>query len=243
MNVKDKVIIITGASSGIGLASAKLLSKNGAKVVLAARNREKLETLSKEIQDSFVVVADMTKEEDIKNLIQKTKEHFGRIDILINNAGQGYDASLENIDAETFMDVFKLDLLGPVIAMREVIPLMRKQGGGMIINISSGTALMAIPNMSAYSSLKRAIVGFSLTGREELKSDNIKVSVIYPYITLTDFEKNTIREENPEQEWDNDDPDFQPPDSAEYIAEKILEAIETEEAEIFAHDWMKRMRP
>ncbi len=238
MEVKDKVVIITGASSGIGEATAKLLSKNGARVVLAARNLKKLEDLSKELKESFVVKTDMTKEEEIKNLIQKTEEHFGRVDILINNAGQGYDAPVEKISTQTFKSLFELDLLGPTIAMKEVIPLMKKQGRGSIINISSGTALMALPNMSAYSSLKRAVVGMSLTANEELKEDNIKVSVVYPYITLTDFEKNTIKDGVREENWENNDPDFQPPDTAEYIAEKILEAIKTGRPEVFAHNWM-----
>ena len=242
MEIKDKVVIITGASSGIGEATARLLAKNGAKVVLASRNKEKLKKLSKEIPGSFVVVTDMTKEDQIINLIKKTKEHFDRIDILINNAGQGYDASIENINPKTFRELFELDLLGPVIAMKEVIPVMRKQKGGMIVNISSGTALMAIPNMSAYSSLKRAIVGISLTAREELSEEKIGVSVVYPYITLTDFEKNTIKDGIEEDEWENDNSDLRPGDSPEYIAEKILEAIKTEEAQVYAHEWMKDRR-
>ena len=242
MNIKNKVVIVTGASSGIGAATARLLSKNGARVVLASRNKEKLQKISEEIPGSFVVVTDMTKEAQVKNLIKKTKEHFGRIDVLINNAGQGYDAPIEKISSKTFRNLFELDLLGPVIAMKEAIPVMRKQKMGMIVNISSGTALMAIPNMSAYSSLKRAIVGISLTAEEELNKDNIKVSVVYPYITLTDFEKNTIKDGIEEEEWENDDSDLRPGDSAEYIAEKILEAIKTEEAQVYAHEWMKDRR-
>jgi short-subunit dehydrogenase len=127
--------------------------------------------------------------------------------------------------------------------MQAVIPIMKKQGGGVIINISSATALMALPNMAAYSSLKRALAGISLTAREELKSDKINVGVVYPYITLTDFEKNTLKSKPEEQEedWSSDDPDFKPPDSAEYVAEKILEGIKSGEAEIFVHDWMKKI--
>ncbi len=242
MNIKDKVVIVTGASSGIGEATARLLAKHGAKVVLAARSKEKLSKISKELPGSLVVITDMTKEDEIKQLIRKTKEHFGRIDVLINNAGQGYDAPIEKISSKTFRNLFELDLLGPVMAMKEVIPVMRKQKRGMIINISSGTALMAIPNMSAYSSLKRAIVGISLTAREELSKDNIRISVVYPYITLTDFEKNTIKDGIEEEEWENDDSDLRPGDSAEYIAEKILEVIKTEEAQVYAHEWMKDRR-
>jgi short-subunit dehydrogenase len=119
---------------------------------------------------------------------------------------------------------------------------MRKQSNGAIVNISSGTALMALPNMSAYSSLKRALTGISLTANEELKKDKIVVSVVYPYITLTDFEKNTIKAGKQEEEdWSSNDPNFKPPDSAEYVAEKILEGIENEEREVYVHDWMKKM--
>ena len=243
MNVKDKIAIVTGASSGIGLATAKLLTKNGAKVALVARSKEKLEKAAKELPGSLAIQADMTKKEEIKEMVKKVVNHFGRVDILINNAGQGYDASIENTDIDEFRRLFDLDVIGPLVAMQEVAPVMKKQGNGAIVNISSGTALMALPNMSAYSSLKRALAGISLTAHEEFKKDKIKVCVVYPYITLTDFEKNTIKAKNRQEvQWeDEDDNDFQPPDSAEYVAEKILEGIENEETEIYVHDWMKKI--
>jgi short-subunit dehydrogenase len=243
VNVKNKIAIVTGASSGIGLATAKLLTQKGAKVALVARSKEKLKKVSKELLDSLVIQADMTREEDIREMVKKVKDHFGRVDILINNAGQGYDASIENTDINAFHELFDLDVIGPLIAIQEIVPIMRKQGGGAIVNISSGTALMALPNMSAYSSLKRALVGISLTANEEFKKDKIVVSVVYPYITLTDFEKNTIRAKQIEEfQWEEEaDDNFKPPDSAEYVAEKILEGIINEEAEIYVHDWMKKM--
>lgn len=242
MNIKDKVAIVTGASSGIGLATSYLLSKNGAKVVLAARSKEKINKLSKELPNSISITTDMTNEKDIKNMVEKAYNHFGRIDILINNAGQGYDSSLEKIDINIFRKIFELDLLGPVIAMQSVIPVMRKQKSGAIVSISSGTSLMYLPNMSPYSSMKRALNGVSLTAREELAKDNIIVSVIYPYITKTNFEKNTIKE-NGEEEWSQDEINNLPPfDPPEHVAEKILEAIQSGKAEIYAHDWMKTPR-
>jgi len=124
--------------------------------------------------------------------------------------------------------------------MQQVIPIMKKQGGGAIVNISSGTALMIMPNMAAYSSLKRAIAGLSLTAHEELKKDNIIVSVIYPYITATDFEKNTLKSKSLSSENDDGGGPPYPADSAEHIANKILNAVKDEKAEIYAHDWMKR---
>ncbi|MDQ1261216.1 MAG: hypothetical protein QG575_397 [Euryarchaeota archaeon] len=108
--------------------------------------------------------------------------------------------------------------------MQQVIPIMRKQGGRAIINISSGTALMYLPNMGAYSASKRALANISLTAREELKRDNIIVSVVYPYITLTDFENNTIREPGNDGIEESGDAHF-PPDSAEFVAQKRIETV------------------
>jgi short-subunit dehydrogenase len=244
LDVKSKVAIVTGASSGIGLETAKLLSKKGAKLALVARSKEKLERLTKELPDSIAVVADLSMVEDVKNMVALIYQHFGRIDILVNNAGKGYDAPIEKIDVETFRCIFDLDLLGPVIAMQQVIPIMRKQGAGSIMNISSGLALMYLPGMSVYSSLKRALAHLSMTAREELKSSNITVSVMYPYITTTDFDKNTIKalvdESEPQQEGEYEGAPFEP-DTAVYVAKKIVEGLENGEAEIFAHDWMKKM--
>ncbi|HUI88164.1 MAG TPA: SDR family NAD(P)-dependent oxidoreductase [Anaerolineales bacterium] len=241
MQIADKVVIITGASAGIGLATARLASQKGAKVALVARSQDKLRALSREMPDSLSVRADMTKPAEIRRMIAEVKEHFGRIDILINNAGQGYDAPVEKIRLKTFRHIFNLDVVGPLIAMQKVIPIMRRQKAGMIINVSSGTALMYLPNMSPYSSLKRSLAAISLTAREELKDDGIVVSVIYPYITATDFEANTIHEVKEEAAWGEDDGgSFQPPDSAEHVAQRILDGIQREEAEIFAHDWMQQ---
>ncbi len=243
MEIKNKIAIVTGASSGIGYAVSIELAKKGAKVALVARSKDKLEALSKKINSSFVIVTDMTHGDEIKKMVGKVHDHYKRVDILVNNAGQGYDVPVEKINTTTFQHVFNLDLVGPIIAMQQVIPIMRRQGGGAIINISSGTALMSLPNMSAYSSLKRALVGISLTAREELQNDHISVGVVYPYITATDFEKNTIQENNLTIESDEDRGGAPfPSDSAEYIAEKIVQGIESGEAEIYAHDWMKNNR-
>lgn len=239
MDVQNKVVIVTGASSGIGLATAKLLAKRSAKVALVSRSKERLKKLCAELPSSIAIPADMTKIPEIKRMVEQTHEQFGRVDILINNAGQGYDAPVEKIDIDTFRYIFDLDVIGPLVAIQQVVPIMRKQSGGAIINISSGTALMYLPNMSAYSASKRALSGISLTAREELKKDNIVVSVVYPYITLTKFEKNTIKSTDDNRNQVGNTPS--PADSAEYVAQKILEGIESGEAEIFAHDWMKKM--
>jgi short-subunit dehydrogenase len=245
MHVKDKVIIVTGASSGIGLATAKLLSQKGSKLVMAARSRDKLQQLSKQLPNSIPVVADMTKLLQIENMVKQAMEHFGRIDVLINNAGQGYDAYVENIDLEVFHYIFELDLIGPIVAMQQVIPIMRKQGGGAIVNISSGAAFMTLPGFSPYSCMKSALTNISLTATQELKAENIVVSTVYPYITATDFEKNTIKgpalTETKEEEEERSSA-FAKADTAEYVAQKVLEAIETGVAELFAHDWMKNLR-
>jgi short-subunit dehydrogenase len=240
MDLRDKVVIVTGASSGIGLALARILAGKGAKLALVSRSKGKLESLSRELPHSFAVPADLTQIPEIEQMVERAKGHFGRIDVLINCAGQGYDAPVEKTDIATFRHIFELDLVGPLVAMQKVIPLMRKQGGGSIINFSSGTALMYLPNNGAYSAVKRAIANISLTAREELKGDNIIVSVVYPYITLTDFEKNTIKD--PSLMVEGEEPEGNgpfPADTAEYVAQKVLEGIETGEAEIFAHEWMK----
>lgn len=242
MEVNGKVAIISGASGGIGRETARFFSKKGATVVLAARRKNKLEELSISLPNSLVVPTDMTHESDIKNLVKQTMDHFGRIDIIINNAGQGYDARVEKINIETFRKIFELDVVAPVVAMKEVIPIMKKQKAGSIVNISSGTALMYLPYMGAYSSMKRALAGLSLTAREELKKDNISVSVVYPFITDTDFEKNTIKDLPEEDEaWgDESGREIPPADPPKHAAEKILEAVTSGKPEIFAHKWMKR---
>ena len=240
MEVRDKIVIVTGASSGIGMATARLLTGKGAKVALVARSREKLEDLSKELAGSVAIAADMAKEQDVRGMVQKTVNHYGRLDILINNAGRGYDAPLEQIDTAKYRELFELDVVGPLVAMQAAIPIMRRQGGGLIINVSSGTSLMYLPNMSAYSSVKRALNAITLTAREELASDNIKVSVVYPYITLTDFDRNMVDAAD-FVETPAEDSDFRPPDTPEHVAQRILEGIRSGEPEIFAHDWMKRL--
>jgi short-subunit dehydrogenase len=240
-NLKGKVAIVTGASSGIGLATARLLTRHGVKVALVSRSKEKLEKLAGELPGSLAVPADMTILPQVKRMVKQTRDHYGRIDILVNNAGQGYDAPVELIDIKTLRCIYDLFIAGPIIAMQQVIPIMRAQGGGTILNISSAVALMDLPGMSPYASAKKALAGLSLAARQELEKDGIVVSVAFPYITLTEFERNTIRAiPVPEDQMEPTGP--YPPDSAEFVAERLVEGILTGQAEIYSHEWQKRGR-
>ena len=245
MEVNGKIAIVTSASSGIGLATARLLSMKGAKVTLVSKSK-KLEELSQQIPGSIAVTTDMTKVSEVKTMVKRVIEEFSGVDILVNCAGQGYDSPVEHADIEVLKGIFLLDVVAPVVAMKLVIPVMRRRGGGSIVNVSSGTALMHLPGQSLYSGLKRALADISLVAGMELEEDGIIVSVVYPYVTLTNFERNTIKYDpltglTRTEEDAKDAPEGlpHPPDSAEYVAQKIIEGIEKGDAEIFPHDWMR----
>lgn len=227
MQIKDKVVIVTGASGGIGLALARLLGKEGAKVVIAARSADALKQLAQEIPNSFAVPTDMRKKEDIQNLIDKTKEKFGHIDILVNNAGQGLRSPVEKINMSAYRDIMELNVFSVVEAMQMIIPLMRAQGGGMILNVSSMVSKNYFPTIGAYASTKYALNALSLTARQELAGDNIVVSVFHPKMTATDFGKNSAGEK---YESRAGRPGMGV-DTPEQVAEQIVKQIESEAPE------------
>ena len=241
MNIRDSVIIVTGASSGIGLATAKHLASLGAKVALTARSMAALEALQAELPDSYAVPVDMTDWDSIRTMVKKVSAHYGRIDGLVNNAGRAYEATIEQIEPDEFEEIFKLNVLGPVVAMQEVIPIMRLQGGGTIVNINSGTAFMKIPGYSVYSSSKRALIGISLTAREELAKDHIVVSSVYPGMTNTNFGVNKSVAHEKGASGNGPVRDYSKGDAPELVAELIAKALEGGEAEYFVHEHMRTM--
>jgi short-subunit dehydrogenase len=224
---KDTVAVITGASEGIGEAVARALAAQGAKVVLAARSPDKLQKLSQELPGSFAIETDMRKAEDVKNLIDKTVEKFGRIDILVNNAGQGLGSPIESLNLDDFRAVIELNDVAVVRAMQLVIPHMRTQKSGVILNVSSMTSKMLIPNLAGYASTKYMLNTLSLTARKELEGTGIAVCVFYPRMTATNFGANAQG-----QKYDSRaGVATMGGDTAEEVAEKIIKQIESEEAE------------
>ena len=194
MDIKGKVVIVTGASSGIGEAAAREFGREGAAVVLAARRVDKLQALAQEVNamntgaQTLVVQADLSKLEDIQSMIAQTLERFGRIDVLVNNAGFGRLDWLENLDPikdiQAQMDV---NIMGVIQTTRQVLPVMMKQRAGSIINMCSMAGLVGTPTYSIYAATKHAVHGFSEALRREVKPWGIDVSLIYPGGVVTEF--------------------------------------------------------
>jgi len=237
MQIKDHVFLVTGASSGIGLSTAVALAERGANVALLARSKEALEELAVRLSGSLPIVADMTDFAAVRQAVRTIHQHYGRFDGLINNAGRSYAAAVEEIEPALFDEIFHLNVLGPIVAMQAVIPIMRAQVAGSIVNVNSGTAFVTIPQYSVYSASKRALLGFSLTARAELEKDKIVVSEVYPFITATNFGKNRMG--NPAG--GGPASNYASGDTPEFVADIILQAIEEGQAQYFANDRLKQM--
>ncbi|GJQ52579.1 MAG: short-chain dehydrogenase [Anaerolineaceae bacterium] len=194
INLKGQVVIVTGASSGIGEAIARRFGREGAKVILAARRIDRLETLAKEIEEmgsgaeAFALQTDLSKLEDCQTLIQRTLERFGRIDILINNAGFGRLDWLENLDPlKDIQAQFAVNAMGVIQTTRQALPAMIRQRSGHIIQMCSMAGLVGTPTYTIYSASKHAVHGFSEALRREVKPWGIDVSMVYPGGVATEF--------------------------------------------------------
>ena len=186
------VILITGASSGIGAATAKLFASEGYRVVLAARRQEKLNALANEIQaksgETLVVPTDISQLDEIENLVSKSLEHFGQIDILLNNAGLGRLNWLEKLDPKDDIEFqIQVNLTGIIQTARAVLPYMIERKQGHIINMGSIAGLIATPTYTIYAATKYGLRGFTEALRREVSIHGIEVTGIYPGGVATEF--------------------------------------------------------
>lgn len=190
------VIIITGASSGIGEATARLFAREGWRVVLAARRFERLQALSEQIRtmggEALPIAVDIARLEDIQNMVDMALSHYGQIDVLFNNAGFGRLKWLEDLNPfEDIESQLRVNLLGVIWTTRAVLPHMMERGRGHIINMSSVAGWVALPTYSVYAASKFAIRGFTEAMRREVKAYGIRVSGIYPGGVATEFGLHT----------------------------------------------------
>lgn len=192
-DIKDKVIVITGASDGIGRKTAFFLAKKGAVIVLAARRREILERVLDKLaggpKKHLSVATDISKEADIKRLVEEIIKKYGRIDILINNAAISYVGRVKDMDIKKAEEVININLLGTIRITHGILPYMIKQRSGHIINVSSILGKGPVPYRSLYCASKYGMEGFMESLRLETAKYGINVSIIRPPSVRTKFSK------------------------------------------------------
>ena len=187
MDLKDKTVVITGASSGIGRATALEMARRGANVVLAARRRERLEEVASQWRalgvSALPVVTDVTKPEDCRRLIDAA----GEVDVLVNNAGFAVFGPLPGADPAALHEMMDTNYFGAVHCTQAVLPRMLARRGGAIVNVGSITGLMGFARMSGYCATKFALVGFTEGLRDEVIGSGVKVALVCPGTTDTEF--------------------------------------------------------
>jgi meso-butanediol dehydrogenase/(S,S)-butanediol dehydrogenase/diacetyl reductase len=194
MNLKGKVALITGGGSGIGTAIAERFVADGAKICITGRRKEMLEKVAESLPSGSVVICqgDVSKEEDGKRMVETTVKFGGKINVLVNNAGINHPAPIAELDLKLWEHVIAVNLTGPFLLMKEVIPYMLKEGGGSIINIASLGGLRCLPSMPAYCSSKAGLIMLTQQAALEYGSKNIRSNVVCPggvstEMTVKDF--------------------------------------------------------
>jgi short-subunit dehydrogenase len=205
-------------------------------VVLAARNRARLDELAEEIRrqngEAHVIPTDMRDPAAVGQMVERAFDHFQRIDVLINNAGQSAAGMIADLEAAVFRQIMDLNVYGALYAIQAVVPKMRSSGGGAIVNISSMTSKLNLPGLGAYAATKAALNVLSSTARVELAGDNIRVITVFPRTTATDLGKHSLGDlQLRERQRARASSRGMPVDSPEFVAGKILEALQTEPEE------------
>ncbi len=188
-SLKNKVVVVTGASRGIGAEIAKLFGREQAKVVITGRNRKRL-TQKEENQNCLAVISDISKKSGMKKIITLARKTFGRIDIFVNNAGVGINKPMIKISEKEFDLIYDTNLKSVFYSFKELLPIMKKQKSGHIINISSMASRIGVPGISTYASSKAALNALSEGVANEVRRDNIKISVLAPASTDTNMMSN-----------------------------------------------------
>lgn len=194
MDYSEKVVVVTGASSGIGKESAREFAKRRASVVLVSRNKDKLDEAARELsgyQTSVLVCpCDISKKEEVNQMSQQVIKKFGKVDILVNNAGFGIYGEFRNLKVEEIESQMATNYLGMVYCTKAFLPKMMEQKSGHIVNVASVAASFGIPSMAGYCASKFAMLGFSESLYHELKGSGVGITVVSPIMVRTNFFSN-----------------------------------------------------
>ena len=228
---EDKVVVVTGASSGIGRSTAIEFAREDAKTVLVSRSAEKLERVAQEIRsfnpDILVVPTDVSDTEQVRQMVKTVLSEFGRIDALFNNAGSSFVGRVEDSNfLENTREMMEVDYFGTIIMTKEILPIMKEQKEGHIMNMSSVVGRKAFPHFGGYSSAMHAISAFTDSLRQELFGSGIKVSIIHPALTQTPLLDHVRPEDMP--------PPFKrmTPITVQSVAEAVVDGIYYNQARI-----------
>lgn len=227
LSFRDHTVLITGASSGIGRATALAFARQGARLVLAARREERLKALADELKSqgaqALAVRCDVTRREEVGKLLLRTIDAFSGLDVLINNAGLGLYGPLEKAREEQIRQVFEVNVFGLISVTRAALPLLREsKRGATVVNISSTLGHRGLPHLGVYSATKAAVTSLTESLRAELEPDRIKVIQVSPGLTDTEFGEARLVVDG----WEREVPPLRPMPASE-VGEVIVEACRT----------------
>jgi len=203
MRLKDRVCIITGGASGIGEATCEVFAREGAIVVIADRNVEGAKALASKIEASegraAALEIDVASSSSLKAMVDHVVETFGRIDVLVNNAGFGVAGDVVTTSEEDWNAIMAVNLTGVFLGCKHVVPVMRRQGGGSIINISSPAALAGVAGRAAYSASKGGVAAMTRAMAMDHVGDNIRINSVAPGTTATHYFDDILRKTNDQE--------------------------------------------
>jgi NAD(P)-dependent dehydrogenase (short-subunit alcohol dehydrogenase family) len=230
--LSNKVVAVTGGNRGIGLAIAHAYGRRGAKVALLARNEVELARAARELQEAAIpalpIRCDVTSETDCRDAVGRVRADLGEVDVLVNNAGVGLLAPVEELTAEVLLEVFAINVLGPLLLTRLVLPSMRARGDGQIVFVSSVVGMRALPGLGGYAATKAGLNAIADSLRAELRTTGVDVITVCPGKTATTIVETARGTGSGRRPFDRFQPTMQPND----VAEAIVRASERRTARI-----------